>query len=92
MSGYTFIPLILGLVGLGVAFYIYKLVLQYSEGEDKIKKIADQIHLGAMVFMKSEYRILAIFAVILFVLLLLWLCLLNLCSLLTIVMPEGRIF
>ena len=69
MSGYLFIPLVLGLIGLGVAFYIYKLVLQYSEGEDKIKKIADQIHLGAMVFMRSEYQILVAFALVLFVLL-----------------------
>ena len=73
MAGYEFVPLVLGIIGLGVAFYIYKVVLQYSEGEDKIKKIADQIHLGAMVFMRSEYSILAIFAAVLFVLLLVFL-------------------
>ena len=73
MAGYEFVPLVLGIVGLGVAFYIYKVVLQYSEGEDTIKKIADQIHLGAMVFMRSEYSILAIFAAILFILLLVFL-------------------
>ena len=68
-----FIPLVLGIIGLGVAYYIYTLVLKYSEGEDKIKKIGDQIHLGAMVFMRSEYQILAMFAAVLLVLLFIFL-------------------
>ncbi len=39
--------------------------MRHPEGEDKIKKIADQIHLGAMVFMKREYKMLAIFLLVL---------------------------
>ena len=66
MSAVAWLPPLLGLVGLGCAYYIYTLVLRYPEGDEKIKKIGDQIHLGAMVFMKSEYRILAVFAAILF--------------------------
>lgn len=62
------VPPLLGLLGLLCAFLIYRLVLRYPEGEEKIKKIADQIHLGAMVFMKREYSMLAIFSVVLLVL------------------------
>lgn len=64
----TAIPPLLGAVGLICALILYKIVIKYPEGEDSIKKIADQIHLGAMVFMKREYRILAIFLAILVVL------------------------
>lgn len=69
MSLYALLPLFLGLLGLGCAYYLYLLVLRYPEGEDKVKKISDEIHLGAMVFMRSEYSILGIFAAVLFVLL-----------------------
>ena len=73
MSGYAFLPPLLGLLGLGCAYYLYKLVERYPEGEDKIKKIADEIHLGAMVFMKREYRMLAMFAGVLLVFLFIFL-------------------
>ncbi|WIO74952.1 sodium-translocating pyrophosphatase [Porticoccaceae bacterium LTM1] len=68
VDGATLLPPLLGLLGLICAFLIYRLVLRYPEGEEKIKKIADQIHLGAMVFMKREYSMLAIFALVLLVL------------------------
>ena len=57
----TFLPPLLGLAGLACAYFLYTLVMKYSEGEEAIKKIGDQIHLGAMVFMKREYSLLAIF-------------------------------
>ena len=63
-----FLPPLLGIIGLGVAYYIYQLVLKYPEGTDKVKSIGDQIHLGAMVFMRSEYKILGPFAIVLFIL------------------------
>ena len=65
------IPPLLGVVGLVVAFIIYMLVRRYPEGEANIKQIADKIHRGAMVFMRREYLLLAAFAAVLFVLLLL---------------------
>ncbi|MGF1528485.1 MAG: sodium-translocating pyrophosphatase [Candidatus Competibacterales bacterium] len=67
---YALIPLLLGLAGLGFAYFLYQRVLSYPAGDDKINRIADQIHLGAMVFMRSEYQILAIFVAAVFVLLL----------------------
>ncbi|MBK1646657.1 sodium-translocating pyrophosphatase [Thiocapsa imhoffii] len=69
MSFNALIPLLLGIFGLYAAHYVYKLVLAYPEGESKIKKIADEIHLGAMVFMKRELLMLGIFCVVVLVLL-----------------------
>ncbi|MGE0625971.1 MAG: sodium-translocating pyrophosphatase [Pseudomonadales bacterium] len=63
------IPPVFGIVGLIVAFIIFGLVLRYDEGNEKIKKIGDAIHLGAMVFMRREYTMLAMFAAALLVIL-----------------------
>ena len=65
----TLLPPLLGVVGLVCAFIIYLLVNRYDAGDDKIKKIGDAIHSGAMVFMRREYSMLAIFAGILLVML-----------------------
>ena len=54
-------PLIMGVIGLVVAFILYGMVMKYDEGDAAIKKIGDQIHEGAMVFMKREYTILIMF-------------------------------
>ena len=67
MTDLSLIPPILGAVGLVVAIIIYYIVKSYDEGDDKLKKIADQIHIGAMVFMRREYTMLAIFAAVLLV-------------------------
>ncbi|MEM9059149.1 MAG: sodium-translocating pyrophosphatase [Pseudomonadota bacterium] len=56
-----FLPPVLGIIGLVVAYLLYGMVMKYPEGEAAIKKIGDQIHEGAMVFMKREYSILVIF-------------------------------
>lgn len=60
---------LLGGFGLVMAFFIYRMVKKYPEGEGKIVQIADQIHLGAMVFIKTEYKMLAMFSLVLLVLL-----------------------
>ena len=61
------IPPILGGVGLITAFIVYMLVKRYPAGEEKVRHIADQIHRGAMTFMRREYSLLAIFALVLLV-------------------------
>ena len=63
-------PPILGLVGLAIAFFIYTVMSRREVPEGNVKKIGDQIHLGAMVFMKREYTYLAAFAGVLLVLIL----------------------
>lgn len=58
------LPVILGAIGLLVAFVIYRMVLRYPTGEGKVVDIAEQIHRGAMVFMRREYTYLLAFVVI----------------------------
>ena len=53
-----FIPIIFGLGGLITAYLLYKFVLKFPAGEGKIVEISDQIHLGAMAFIRKEYSIL----------------------------------
>lgn len=63
----AFIPLLVGGFGLLTAFIIFFMVLKMPSGVGKVKEIADQIHAGAMVFMRREYTILFTFVAILFV-------------------------
>tara|TARA_Y200000002_G_scaffold166083_1_gene136994 strand:+ start:280 stop:2289 length:2010 start_codon:yes stop_codon:yes gene_type:complete len=58
------LPISLGILGLAAAFIVYARILQTPAGEGKVKEISDEIHLGAMVFMASEYKRLAIFCLI----------------------------
>ena len=67
MSFNLMLPPILGVVGLVIAFVIYTLMSRASAGEDKVRGIAEQIHLGAMVFMHREYKMLLAFAAVLVV-------------------------
>ena len=59
------IPIFFGLGGLLTAYLLYRFVLKFPAGEGKIVEISDQIHLGAMAFIRKEYTILLIFALIL---------------------------
>ena len=52
-------PFVTGFVGLFFAFVLYGLIMKYPAGKDSVVKIGDQIHLGAKVFMLTEYKILA---------------------------------
>ncbi|PLX62463.1 sodium-translocating pyrophosphatase [Sedimenticola selenatireducens] len=70
MSLSNLLPPLLGVLGLIVAFKIYKLVMQYETGNEKVTKIAEAIHEGAMVFMRREYKMLGTFSAIMVVLLL----------------------
>ncbi len=58
------LPISLGILGLVAAFMVYARILQTPAGEGRVKEISDEIHLGAMVFMASEYKRLAIFCLI----------------------------
>ena len=58
-------PPLLGALGMVVAVIIYMIVRSYDPGSEALRKIADAIHEGAMVFMKREYKQLAIFALVL---------------------------
>ncbi|MGB4599133.1 MAG: sodium-translocating pyrophosphatase [Trichlorobacter sp.] len=62
---------ILGVVGLVIAVLIYRFIVSQPAGNEKMQEIADAIHAGAMAFLKREYKVLAIFMVVVFVLMLL---------------------
>ena len=64
MTSSAFLPIGLGIFGLIAAFIVYAKVKSSPAGEGRISEIADQIHLGAMVFMSAEYKRLAIFCII----------------------------
>lgn len=63
------LPPALGCVGLATALILYRVIVCYSPGDQKITQIGDAIHLGAMVFMRREYKMLTLFASALLVLL-----------------------
>ena len=67
MSDYFIVPPMLGLLGLGIAFVIYHVMTRHNHGDGAVKKIGDQIHLGAMVFLKREYKMLSLFSLVLLV-------------------------
>ena len=67
MSFNLMLPPILGVVGLAIAFVIYTVMSRASNGEAKERGIAEQIHIGAMVFMHREYKLLLAFAAVLIV-------------------------
>ncbi len=59
----------LGAFGLLVVAFIYQWIKKQSGGSGAVQKIGQQIHIGAIVFMKREYKMLSIFALVLLVLL-----------------------
>jgi len=67
MSFNLTLPPILGVVGLVIAFVIYTVMSRASDGDSKERGIAEQIHIGAMVFMHREYKLLLAFAAVLIV-------------------------
>jgi K(+)-stimulated pyrophosphate-energized sodium pump len=60
---------LLGLLGLGAAFYVYLMVRSRPTGSAAMTDLSDQIHAGAMAFLRSEYTILLPFVAVVAVLL-----------------------
>jgi len=67
MSLQIFAP-ILGVIGFVIAIVLYRMVKAEPIGNDKMKEISEAIHDGAMAFLSREYRVLAIFIVVVFIL------------------------
>ncbi|HLS18719.1 MAG TPA: sodium/proton-translocating pyrophosphatase, partial [Paracoccaceae bacterium] len=64
-SSITILPPLFGIAGLITAFVLYSMVMRYPAGEPNIRRIGEQMHLGAMVFMRREYSYLAAFVAVL---------------------------
>ena len=62
MTEMYFMPFVAGFIGLAIAAVILVSLVKKPGGEGKVASIADQIHKGAMVFMKREFTLILIFA------------------------------
>ena len=49
----------LGVLGLIIVVIIYQWITKQDGGSGAVKKIGEQIHIGAIVFMKREYKMLS---------------------------------
>ena len=59
-----FIAVVSGVLGLLFALYLVRYVLKQDQGPDRMREISEAIKEGALTFLSREYRILAIFVVI----------------------------
>ena len=67
MSNLIYLAPVLGVVALLFAFVLAGKVNAMDEGTDRMKEIAGSIREGANAFLSAEYKILVIFAAVLFV-------------------------
>ncbi len=67
----SFLPLapIFGVLGLLAALLLYGFIKRQPAGSEVMRELSDQIHLGAMTFLRREYTVLAVFVLVVFVLL-----------------------
>ena len=68
LTNYTLIIPIIGIIGILAAFIIYLAVKKQPDGSNEMREIASSIHEGAMAFLFREYKVLAIFIIIVAVL------------------------
>src|SRR4030042_21680 len=69
MLSFTYTAPFFGILGIIIAFIIYKWVASQDNGTDLMKKIEGYIRSGALAFLKRQYTTLAIFVIIVFILL-----------------------
>jgi K(+)-stimulated pyrophosphate-energized sodium pump len=58
------IALLMGLLGVAYVFWQFKIILGYDRGNAAMQAIAEAIQEGASAFLNREYRVLAVFVVI----------------------------
>lgn len=69
MTGYLYLPPVVGLVGLVFAGLLYLSIRRIEVANPLMVEISEAIHRGAMVFLRREYSILVVFVGIVFLLL-----------------------
>ena len=69
MEQWVHLTPVIGLAGLAIAFLVYWYIMKQDTGSEKMREIADQIHVGSMAFLKREYTILSVFIVFVFLML-----------------------
>ena len=66
LTGWSWVA---GVVGLLAALVVYRYMVAQPDGNRVMRDLADQIHDGAMAFLRREYTVLAVFVVVVAVLL-----------------------
>jgi K(+)-stimulated pyrophosphate-energized sodium pump len=61
---YLLIGFVIAIGALIYALYLYKKVLSFDEGEEKVKEISSYIKEGAQAFLRSEYKVIYTYIVI----------------------------
>lgn len=69
MESFLLLAPIFGVFGLLAALFLYNYIKRQPDGSDLMRDISDQIHLGAMTFLRREYSVLALFVLVVFILL-----------------------
>ena len=66
LQNWTLLPAVAGAVGLVIAAFFYFRVKALPEGNETMQRIAGYIRAGAMAFLAREYKVLALYAVVVF--------------------------
>ncbi|MBR1705095.1 MAG: sodium-translocating pyrophosphatase [Clostridia bacterium] len=66
MGGLVYLIPVVGLIGLAYALFLAARVRKADPGTEKMEEISNHIHEGALAFLTSEYKILAIFVAVFF--------------------------
>lgn len=67
-SYFIYLVLLSSLIALGFAYFFYKKMLRLSEGTDKMKLIASHVRVGAMAYIKQQYKVVFVTLIILSIL------------------------
>ena len=63
-SMFIYMPIVAAIIGLGYMLYKKSWVMKQYAGDGKMKEISDHIYEGALAFLNAEYRLLAVFVIV----------------------------
>ena len=63
-SMFIYMPIVAAIIGLGYMLYKKSWVMKQDAGDGKMKEISDHIYEGALAFLNAEYRLLAVFVIV----------------------------
>ena len=63
-SMFIYMPIVAAIIGLGYMLYKKSWVMKQDAGDGKMKEISDHIYEGALAFLNAEYRLLAVFVLV----------------------------
>jgi K(+)-stimulated pyrophosphate-energized sodium pump len=63
-SMFIYMPIVAAIIGLGYMVYKKSWVMKQDAGDGKMKEISDHIYEGALAFLNAEYRLLAVFVIV----------------------------